>query len=631
MKYLYIIYVSFLLIFSCKPKQTIVSSKENYTVNDVVIDLVNVEQDRVKVELLPAKIISETAIFYFPKIVPGTYSNDNYGAFIQNVKAYTRDGQVLPIQQLDVNSWEIKEVKKLHKLTYYVNDTFDNEIEHDIFSPSGTNILQEKNYLLNLHGFVGYFNETKEKPYTISILRPKNITSATSHEIVLEENSKLVKSNLESVDVFRYNRYSQVVDDPILYAKQDQESFKVNDIEILLSVYSPNKVHTAKSLLPSMKRMMKAQKDFMGSINSTKKYSIILYLSEYNKVDAQGFGALEHSNSTVVVMPEAYSKEALEQSLIDIVAHEFFHIITPLTIHSKEIHNFDFNNPKMSQHLWMYEGTTEYFAQLFQVRENMISKNEFFRRIVEKIEISYTYNDYLSFTKMSKNILEEPYKRNYNNVYYKGALISMCIDIIIRKQSKGEKGILDLMKSLSKKYGTKQPFMDEVLVEEVTNMTFPEVGNFLRKYVIGTEPINYANFFQDVGLKYEVSTIPTSYFMENEDVSYIDVNKEKNQIIFRSNVVKSSFFKELEIQKGDVLVAVNGKKFDLNNGYLLFELSKKWVKGTPVIMVVNRNGKELYLETTIKEGVTSLQKVLKEVPSKNLTPLQLQTKKSWLG
>jgi predicted metalloprotease with PDZ domain len=52
--------------------------------------------------------------------------------------------------------------------------------------------------------------------------------------------------------------------------------------------------------------------------------------------------------------------------MMDVVSHEFFHIVTPLSIHSKEIQDFDYNDPKMSQHLWMYEGVTEYFANLFK-------------------------------------------------------------------------------------------------------------------------------------------------------------------------------------------------------------------------------------------------------------------------
>lgn len=630
MKYLYITLL--LLVVACKPKQQIVSTnnKKN-TQNKVLIDLVNVVDDKVKVEINPTSIKSETTVFYIPRIIPGTYSSDNYGEFITDIKALTRSGQELPIKRLDKNSWAITNAKALYKVVYYVSDTFDTENKHDIFSPSGTNILKGENYLLNLHGFVGYFKETIEKPYVLSVVHTKKVSRATSQETILGINPKLKINQSDNIDSFYYNRYAEVVDNPILYANQDIETFKLDDIEVLLSVYSPNKIHTAKSLLPAMKRMMIAQKEFMGNINSTKKYSILLYLSEYNETDASGFGALEHNNSTVVIMPEAYPKEALEKQLIDIVAHEFFHIITPLAVHSKEIHNFDFNDPKMSEHLWMYEGTTEYFAQLFQVKEKLISKDEFFKRIVQKIERSNAYDDTMSFTKMSKNILEEPYKDSYENVYYKGALISMCLDILIRTESNGEKGILDVMKSLSNRYGAKRPFLDEELIAVFTAFSYPKVGAFLRRHVVNGEPINYADYFQYAGLEYGISTLSTGYFMEDKEMPYIRANKKDNHIYFGDNVSKSSFFNELEIQEGDILVAVNGQKYDLNNAGYLIDLSKKWIKGSQVVFLINRNGIEFTTETTIKNGPTSLQKTLIEIPEASLTATQIQTKNTWLN
>jgi len=50
---------------------------------------------------------------------------------------------------------------------------------------------------------------------------------------------------------------------------------------------------------------------------------------------------------------------------------------------------------------------------------------------------------------MSENILKAPYKDQYINVYQKGALIGMCIDILMREASNGNRGILSLMKELS--------------------------------------------------------------------------------------------------------------------------------------------------------------------------------------
>src|SRR5690606_35885351 len=109
--------------------------------------------------------------------------------------------------------------------------------------------------------------------------------------------------------------------------------------------------------------------------------------------DAQGFGALEHNTSTTVVFPEMMPNEQLVSAMVDVVSHEFFHIVTPLSVHSEEIHNFNYNEPKMSQHLWMYEGVTEYFANLFQVQQGLIDEAEFYARISEKISNASKLDD----------------------------------------------------------------------------------------------------------------------------------------------------------------------------------------------------------------------------------------------
>ncbi len=631
MKLYFYFFISFIFLVGCKTKQSIAnSSSAKKPKNEVVIDLVTIENDQVTVNFFPSKLNAASSVFYMPRIVPGTYSSDNYGQFISNIKAFKQNGELLPIKQLDKNSWEITDASSLHKLTYVVNDTFDSEKEHDVFSPAGTNILKDTNFILNLHGFVGYFKETKEIPYLLSILRPATLKSATSHDTVLGVNTKLAKKNTEKIDSYYYNRYAEVTDDPIIYGNLDSETFKINDIEILLSVYSPNNIHTAKAMVPSMKKMMSAQKNFMGNINSTKKYSILVYLSTLKSDDASGFGALEHNNSTVVVLPERMPLHALETTMIDVVSHEFFHIITPLTVHSEEIHNFNYYEPKMSEHLWMYEGTTEYFAQLFQVKEKLINSTEFFNRLVDKIRNAKQYDDDMSFTEMSKNILKNPYKKNYANVYEKGALISMCLDIIIREKSNGEKGILDLMKSLSSKYGAKKPFLDNELIDVVIALTYPEVGQFLTTHVIGNTPINYDYYFNRVGLEYGTNTIKTDYFMHN-DIPYLSPDQDKNEVYFNNSGEYNSFLKSLALQPKDVLVAINNQKFDLNNAPYIFELSKQWKSGDVIEITIKRDGKELKNKTIIKETPTSLEKSLFEIPTKDLTPLQLNTKKTWLN
>ncbi|MEI9808089.1 MAG: hypothetical protein WDO16_09555 [Bacteroidota bacterium] len=187
----------------------------------------------------------------------------------------------------------------------------------------------------------------------------------------------------------------------------------------------------------------------------------------------------------------------------DIVSHEFFHTITPLNIHSEKIHFFNYNTPAFSEHLWFYEGVTEYFTNHFQVSQKLISPGDYFDRIKRQLNVSGKFNDSLSFTELSAHILEEPYSTNFINLYFKGPLIAMCIDILIREESNGTRNMLSLTKELSEKYGKDNYFKDDQFIREVTAMTYPSVGDFLNTHVSGGQPIDYRFYLNKAGLEIE--------------------------------------------------------------------------------------------------------------------------------
>ncbi|WP_299431641.1 peptidase M61 [uncultured Maribacter sp.] len=569
------------------------------------IDILNVVDDKVLVTINPGVINTDTTTFLIPKTIPGTYSIDDYGKYIDGFKAIDYEGNQLSFTHNDVNSWVISDAKKLDKIMYYVNDTYDTEaqVSDAVFSPAGTNILKNHNFVLNLHGFVGYFQNFKEVPYELHITKPKSLFSTTSLKVKSNKTLQLEK------DVFTANRYFDVIDNPILYAKANTESFQINDITVTLSVYSPNNVYTAASLKERMEKMMTAQKAFLGDIDGTKEYNILLYLSKMDNADASGFGALEHHTSTVVVLPEAMPRERLEQAMVDVVSHEFFHIVTPLNVHSKEVQYFDFNDPKMSQHLWMYEGTTEYFANLFQIQQGLISEDEFYKRIMDKVANSKSYDDAMSFTTMSKNILKEPYEKNYANVYEKGALINMALDITLRELSNGEKGILWLMKELSKKYDVSTPFEDDKLITEIVKMTYPELQTFFDTHVIGSTPIDYATYFAKVGLGNVTEQQQTGYFLAGE-IPFIDVDQENNNAVFvREGIELSTFYTDLGVQGGDVIKSINGTPINLAAIRPIIGESFGWTPETLIKMVVVRNGKEVVIEGKVGSPILNVTKL----------------------
>ncbi len=613
----------FAALASCKTPQTINKTSIDRTV--VNLDLLNIKDDKVKVTIDPDKFSTQDVTFHLPKTVPGTYSIDNYGRFIENFKAIDYLGAELLVVKTDENSWKIENAENLDKITYLVNDTFDIDGEKGVFSPTGTNIDVNKNILLNLHGFVGYFDGLKEKPYQLIVNRPNTLFGSTS--LKLAESVDLEEIPNSKKDVYLAQRYFDIVDNPIMYSIPDTTYVNVEGIKVLLSVYSPTKIHTAKSIKPQIETMIAAQKRFLGKIDNTSNYSILLYLADIEKLDAKGFGALEHHTSTVVVLPETMPLETLNGAMTDVVSHEFFHILTPLNVHSEEIHYFDYSNPKMSQHLWMYEGVTEYFANLFQVNQGLIDNQDFYKRISSQIEASKNYNDSLSFTHMSKNILDEAYKDEYYNVYQKGALIGMALDIRLRELSKGEMGILDLMKKLSEKYGKNTPFKDEQLIPTIVSLTYPEIKTFFDTYVTGNTPIPYDQFLAKVGVTFSIEETPTSFFLDGQ-TPYIDGNPENMELFFRQGITLNSFLTQLGVKNGDVIKEVNGTAYTIQNVYDLVMGSQSWNEGDDIMMLIERNDEEITLSGKITVP-TTMRSAIKEMDLP-ATDTRVKLRTAWL-
>lgn len=619
--------IAALLLISCNSTKKTTNDLAVQTPIVTTLDLTKVDNDKVPVTVNPGRFTVEKVTYRLPRVVQGTYSVSDFGKYVDSFKALDYEGNELEATKVDTNTWEITNAQKLDKVTYLVNDTFDMEVSGGIggdtpFSPAGTNI-ESTNYVLNLHGFVGYFDSLKNNQYKLDVVSPTNFKRTSALQ---EVGTKTSEDGSTLTSSYFAPRYFDITDNPMFYGELDVEEFKVGDIKIVLSIYSPNKKHSAEKLKKVMEKMMQAQKAYLGSVNSTARYDIYLYLSDGTEKAPKGFGALEHHTSTVVVLPEAMPDEALAKSMIDVVSHEFFHIVTPLSVHSEDVHYFDYNQPTFSKHLWMYEGITEYFATLFQVNQGLVTEDEFYSKIMGKIKTASSMNDSMSFTKMSENVLDEPYASQYYNVYQKGALIGMCIDILMREESNGNRGVLSLMKELSLKYGKNKPFEDDKLIEEITEMTYPSIGAFLNTHVVEGTPINYNEFFAKAGLVLNESKVKTNY-IQNDGAMIVRADQATKTIRFSEAVKDNSFWAENGAQPNDAIKEVDGVAVTKESANQIFTKMFMWQPGNEVEVKLERDGKEVIIKTTLTQSYTKGTS-LKDDP--NATQKQKELRKAWL-
>lgn len=616
-------------------------SKKGAASYQYTIDLTNVVDDKINVELSVPPIKTDEITFYLPKIVPGTYSIADYGRFVSNLKAFDKKGNALPVEHVNDNAWKIKNAAKLVKISYTVDDTYDTELTADpIFQPAGTNIEAGKNFVLNTSGFFGYFEGMKKMPFTFRVIRQKDFYGSTGliADKTGEPLGKLSKEKDPAaadkrVDVFTAENYDRLIDSPLMYNKADTAVIKVGNTEVLIGSYSPNAKITAKQIAESVGEVLQAQKEYLGGKLPVDKYAFIFYFTDQ---PVTSYGALEHSYSSLYYMPEATIEE-MNQQMRDFVAHEFFHIVTPLTIHSEEIHNFDFNDPKMSKHLWLYEGVTEYFAGNVQVKYGLITPEQYLNVLREKMSVASQFLDSVPFTDISKFTLDQ-YKDQYYNVYMKGALIGMCLDIKLRKLSDGKYGMQNLVADLGKKFGKSKAFQDEQLFAEITALTYPEIGEFLKRYVAGNEALPLEEIFSLVGVKYapELTTQELSLGLEVAALNLTKVN-DKPRIVIADPSKLNDQGKALNFQAGDIPVKLNGEDFPDYSPELQSFIVKQQAslqEGNTLSYVVirkNEAGEEKQVE---------LKAPLKSIEYKNrfviafddkATPEQLATRRAWLS
>ncbi|MFT3682021.1 MAG: peptidase M61 [Ferruginibacter sp.] len=584
------------------------------------VDLTKLTNDQLTIELLVPKITATKAIFYMPKIVPGTYTNSDFGKFVRGIKAFDKTGKELPVKALaDSNGWAISKANTLNKIVYRVEDSWDASFKHGVYEMAGTNFEEGKNFSINTCGLFGYIDGMKKLPFELSFIKPASFYASSGLVPVSTSASK---------DVFRCNNADHLYDSPIMFCVPDTTILKIGSTDVLVSVYSPKKLITSKFVAENLRNLLMATKDYLGGKLPVNKYAFLYYFNS-EQPTVKGQGAWEHSYSSFYSLPEVPQQQGIGL-IVDVSSHEFFHIVTPLNICSKEVREFNFNKTILSKHLWLYEGSTEYDAHHTQVTQGLITPEEYLKRLSKKITISRKYyNDTLPFTELSLGSADK-HADQYPNVYQKGALIGACLDIYLNKLSNDNYSFRNLKHDLSLKYGPENYFDDNTLFDEITKLTFPEVRSFFAKYVEGPEALPYETFFGYAGIKF----IPKRE-VAGFSLGGFSLAPEEDGSLVISGVSKlNDFGKKMGYLAGDKLVSINGEDVSAatyNQVNTKFITSAK--EGDTVTVKVKRKNGTAEETVSLSAPAVKVSKteenVLEFDPA--ATTEQLRLRKAWLN
>ncbi len=462
-----------------------------------------------------------SATYHLPKTVPGTYATLDYGRFVTDFTAVDARGNALKVKKMGNNSWEVRGSSAPVAVRYTVASIMELKVKKDkIFEPASTFHDDQKGSVLNGGGVYGFWTGQERGPVTVDLGTPQGWFAATSLEgEVLGDRTKLVAQS-----------YHALLDNPVLLTKPDTAGFWVANTRVTVAVLDLNGTARAAEFKRELEADMAAVARFLpqlpvdrytfltmvgdfrwaGDILFSGKPSVGGILKVVRALSQQGFGALEHNTSSVYYLGDFGSGERMpdelrvEKQLLDAAVHEFMHIITPLGLHAPAIHDFDYANPTMSQHLWLYEGVTEYFAQLIRYQGGRLTEKEYLDAMRGKLIQGEKFpNRKFSFTEMSRNVLDKPYKDAYLHVYDRGAVMAWLIDAQIRGAHDGQRTLIDVIMALHAQYGPDRAFDETGFFDAFCEVAeVPGLRAFFARHVEGREPLPYADALKLVGLEY---------------------------------------------------------------------------------------------------------------------------------
>ena len=566
---------------------------QNTGVHSYAIDLTHVVEDRVKVTV-DASLVQlsnpkdNQYKFHFPATIPGTYATLDYGRFIQDFKAYNTGGQPLKVKHKG-NTFTI--YGKPERIEYWADDTFDARIrKNKVFEPAGTNNQERTNFLLNAAGYFGFFEGKEALPVALEITKSPSLYGLSALEGYSYGNTQ----NFYARD------YHHFLDCPIMVSKPDTTSFKLGGAKVTIGVFTENGRELSQEIYEQVETSMKAIEAFLEGNLPVENYAFLFDIKDHTEFEGlfsgqeikvgtiikairtlagKGFGALEHGNSSVYYLPDFGGTTVLD-GMADVCIHEFFHILTPLGLHSEEIGNFDYINPKMSQHLWLYEGITEYFAGISQLKGGVIDKEEYIQSLLRgKIRAADRYpTAKMSFTEMSENVLKNPYKKQYGQVYQRGALMGALLDIRIMELTGGEKDLHDIILALRDVYGPNKSFKDPQIIAEFVALVHPDLQEFFDDYVTGRNELPTKEYLNKVGIEYDRRYAGPVVVDPLRDNGYKTRGIRSTDYLEIKNISKENPY---QLEKGD---RIQRYADELETAY------GGPKEGSPLVLLIERNG-----------------------------------------
>jgi len=490
-----------------------------------------------QVEINVDGITTPTLLVKMPVWAPGSYLTREFSKNVNMVYAKDEKGNSRIVKKTTKNSWEI-ETKGAKSIT----------INYEVYA---FELSVRTSFLDDSHG---YLNGTSMFMY---VYGEKNVKGKLT--IVPHPTFKKISTALkhEGDNIYSFNDYDQLVDCPIEIGNQDIFEFNAGGVKHIVAMYGEGN-YDIPTLQKDMAKIVEAETKAMG-VNPNKEYVFIIH----NVTDPSG--GLEHKNSTTLEVNRWTYQGDDYLGFLSLVAHEYYHLWNVKRIRPKALGPFDYDTENYTDLLWVMEGFTSYYDELFLRRAGFYSQDDYIAKLMSSM--SYVENlpgnkvqpvAHSSFDAWIKAYRPNENSNNTNISYYpKGNVLAAILDLHIINKFDGKKCLDDFMQKLYADFYLKNDvgFTEEEFQTTLEAFLGEDMDWFFTPYVYGTETPDYKKFFAYVGLIFYNSDDAVKPFLG------VKASGSGGRLII-SGITAGSAAEENGLSVNDEIIAINGYRVD---------------------------------------------------------------------
>lgn len=436
------------------------------------------------------------------------------------------------------------------------------------------------------------------------------------------------------------SNYDELVDSPIVLGDIDIQSEEISGVMHYLATV-PNDAWDTKKAMQDAAKIVKTEQDFWGQV-PYKQYWFLNLLTEAG-------GGLEHDNSTVLMASRFTQKQRAKYvDWLGLVSHEFFHTWNVRRLRPKALMAYDYNQEQYTKELWIAEGLTSYYDDLFVVRSGLSTPKEYLEQVSKSIQtvqnspgrmvqdlIASSFDSWIKFYRPDENATNS--RISY---YVKGALVGMLLDAQIRLNSQDKYSLDDCMRLLWQRH-RETGYTNEDFSNIVQELAGKSVSDWLVEQLSSTQELDYQTFLDAYGLTWkpkdppkpnDPDAPPSPKSDKPEPASAAHFGLELSNVSGKTQidkVLRGGSAGHAGLQVGDELIALGGYRIT----------AEQWAERVGMLQVgqqtnvlVSRRGKILELPLKIlPESVDAAAPSWNLIRAEKPSDEQEKRWKSWLG